>query len=44
MTIKITYANNKETLIKADSWLDLLHFLSGDVVKVEKLESKLDNE
>lgn len=37
MTFKITNSKNKETLVKAESWLDLLHGLSKDVVKVERI-------
>ena len=37
MTFKITNSKNKETLVKAESWLDLLHGLSKDVVKIEQI-------
>ena len=37
MTIKITYDNKKETLIVAQSWLDILSILNNNVVKIEKI-------
>lgn len=39
MIFKITDSNNNETLIRAESWLDLLHSLSNDVVKIERIEA-----
>ena len=38
MIFRITKSNNKQILIKAESWLDLLKSLSNDVVKIERLE------
>ena len=38
MTFKITKSNNKQILVKAESWLDLLKSLSNEVVKIERLE------
>jgi hypothetical protein len=38
MTFKITKTNNKQILVKAESWLDLLRSLSNDVVKIERIE------
>lgn len=37
MTFKIINSKNKETLVKAESWLDLLWGLSIDVVKIEQI-------
>ena len=39
MIFKITKSNNKQILVKAESWLDLLRSLSNEVVKVERLEA-----
>ena len=45
MTFKITDSKNKETLVKAESWLDLLRYLSINVVKIEKIiETGKENE
>ena len=38
MIFKITKSNNKQMLVKAESWLDLLKSLSNDVVNIERLE------
>ncbi len=38
MIFRITKSNNKQIVIKAESWLDLLKSLSNDVVKIERLE------
>ena len=38
MTFKITKSNSKQMLVKAESWLDLLRFLSNDVVKIERID------
>jgi len=38
MIFKITKSNNRQTLVTAESWLDLLRFLSNDVVKIERID------
>lgn len=43
MTFKITNSKNKETLVKAESWLDLLRSLSKNVIKIEQI-IEADNE
>lgn len=37
MKFRITKSNNKQILVKAESWLDLLKSLSNDVVKIERI-------